>query len=178
MQCWSLITAVICRQAAVSSNGCVRMGILQTCHFFCLQSYLEEMAAMLLQAQGNGDSPAGLRLQRLCTELVGHIIVHNEVCGLIWFLPANSKEKCCSSHVHASDCIDHGHGSDADARPNDQGAAPLHAADVAASVDAAGAARQQLLAPRHGRGPCLVVHADCARESHCSLRMLLPVRLF
>jgi hypothetical protein len=25
---------------------------------------------MLLQAQGNGDSPAGLRLQRLCTELV------------------------------------------------------------------------------------------------------------
>jgi hypothetical protein len=28
------------------------------------------MAAMLLQAQGNGDSPAGLRLQRLCTELI------------------------------------------------------------------------------------------------------------
>lgn len=29
---------------------------------------------MLLQAQGNGDSPAGLRLQRLCTELVSHVI--------------------------------------------------------------------------------------------------------
>ncbi len=27
---------------------------------------------MLLQAQGNGDSPAGHRLQRLCTELVSH----------------------------------------------------------------------------------------------------------
>ena len=38
------------------------------CH--CLQNYLEEMAAMLAQAQGDSNTPAGHRLQRLCTELV------------------------------------------------------------------------------------------------------------
>ena len=36
----------------------------------CLQAYLEEMAAMLIQAQGDGGSQAGQRLQRLTTELV------------------------------------------------------------------------------------------------------------
>ena len=34
------------------------------------QAYLEEMAAMLIQAQGDGNSQAGQRLQRLTTELV------------------------------------------------------------------------------------------------------------
>ena len=34
------------------------------------QNYLEEMAAMLLQAHGDGSSAAGTRLQRLSTELV------------------------------------------------------------------------------------------------------------
>ncbi len=34
------------------------------------QAYLEEMAAMLIQAQGDGNTQAGQRLQRLTTELV------------------------------------------------------------------------------------------------------------
>mmetsp|Transcript_9380 Transcript_9380/g.28197 ORF Transcript_9380/g.28197 Transcript_9380/m.28197 type:complete len:660 (-) Transcript_9380:1506-3485(-) len=39
--------------------------------YICLyENYLEEMAAMLLQAQGNGCSAAGTRLQRLSTELL------------------------------------------------------------------------------------------------------------
>ena len=73
-QCWMLIMAVLRRQAAASSTGYFQLVSLLMCICFCLQSYLEEMAAMLLQAQGNGDSPAGLRLQRLCTELVSHVI--------------------------------------------------------------------------------------------------------
>ena len=52
---------------------------------------------MLLQAQGNGDSPAGLRLQRLCTELVSHVIpsahtrsicTQEDSVGMQEFLPA------------------------------------------------------------------------------------------
>ena len=55
---------------------------------------------MLLQAQGNGDSPAGLRLQRLCTELVPHIIKHiGQVCHLICFLPANTCRSGSSAHM-------------------------------------------------------------------------------
>ena len=34
------------------------------------QAYLEEMAAMLIQAQGDSNTQAGQRLQRLTTELV------------------------------------------------------------------------------------------------------------
>lgn len=100
---------------------------------------------MLLQAQGNGDSPAGLRLQRLCTELVRLTPALGQHCpeNAAWQLgqaPAWSIEHVSGrteSHVRSIACADHCHGGDADARPDDQGAAALHAADVAAGVDAA-----------------------------------------
>jgi hypothetical protein len=76
------------------------------------------MAAMLLQAQGNGDSPAGLRLQRLCTELVCTLwCMHSEWLSITDDLQAitfaSLQTTCCS--FAPSDRTDHGHGGDADA---------------------------------------------------------------
>lgn len=86
-----------CIQCLLDSTHTLRWGDLaQSWIPGWAQNYLEEMASMLLQAEGDGSSAAGTRLQRLSTELVAPACwpvppPHRRSCPA----PAYVTDRCC-----------------------------------------------------------------------------------
>jgi len=133
---------------------------------------------MLIQAQGDGNSQAGQRLQRLTTELVRlsppttwaqcsaswldnpagqhfHPCPEQRPMHLLRPSPISIDDMLMRSSPHTDPMCpvpaDHGDGGDPHARAEGQGAAVLPAADVGPLRAAPGAAGPPVLAPRDHR---------------------------